>query len=263
MGSMAGAIARGLRPADQRLFARLRGALALAALALLVFLAIVFAARRLAGGFDQPLGGGELVFVAGLLGGVVIGIQRGLHTRTEYLVLSTQYLVLAVVTALVPATLLAALTLPGTSAWAAALSWFVVVGAALLGPLRIRRPVSRPADLAHAPDLDAPPENLVQQLTRQRDESGGETLHAMAEAEIPAGDRVAVLHLAFCPPLETAPQLTAHALDAEDAEVKITTAESYGVRLEVRLPKPAARPRRVLVEVLGRAGKPPAGYESL
>jgi hypothetical protein len=72
-----------------------------------------------------------------------------------------------------------------------------------------------------------------------------------------------VLHLAFCPPLEGAPQLTAHALDADDAEVRITTAESYGLRLEVRLSKNVMQPRRVLVEVLGSTSNPTAGGASL
>ena len=256
MGSMAAAIARGLPQPDQRLVARLRGALALAALALLVFLAIVFAARRLAGSFDQPLGGLSLVALAVVVGGMVIGIQRGLSNRictdTEYSVLSTQYLALAVAS-VAAAGLLGALTMCGTPAWGIGCAWFAFVSFALLLPLgTVRRLHLATPDVEDAA-VDAPPADLVQQLTRQRDESGGETLHALAQAEVPAGDRVAVLHLAFCPPLEAAPQLTAHALDAEDAEVKITTAESYGVRLEVRLPKSAAHPRRLLVEVLGRA----------
>lgn len=257
MSSTAGALARLVRPADRRQVVGLQQALALALLALLVFLAIVFAARRLAGGFEQPLSGGGLVIVAALLAGMVIGIQRGLprdiHMSTEYSVRSTQYLILVAATALVASILLAALTSPRTSAWATALSWFVVAAAALLGPLQTRRALTKPAESAREPEVDAPPANLVQQLTRQRDEAGGETIHALAEAEIPAGDRIAVVHLAFCPPLEATPQLTAHAIDAEDAEVKITTAETYGVRLEVRLSKVVSQPRRVLVEVLGRA----------
>ena len=43
MGSTAGALARMVRPADRRLLVHLQQALALSALALLIFLAIVFA----------------------------------------------------------------------------------------------------------------------------------------------------------------------------------------------------------------------------
>ena len=267
MGSTAGALMRWPLPAaDQWLLVRLRGTLALAALALLIFLAIVFAARRLAGGLERPLGGLSLVVVAVVVGGMVVGIQRGLMGRTsastEYSVLSTQYLTWVVASA-AAAVMLAALTMRGTPAWGIACAWFAFVSFALLMPHRISRRLNlTPPDIEEA-DLDAPPANLVQQLTRQRDKTGGETLHALAEAAIPAGDRVAVLHLAFCPPLASVPQLTAHAIDADDAEVKITTAESYGARLEVRLPKTAAQPRWVLIEVFGSMSSPIADGASL
>ena len=73
----------------------------------------------------------------------------------------------------------------------------------------------------------------------------------MLRAEIPAGDRLAILHIAFCPPLDAQPELAAHALDADDAEVRITQAETFGARLEVSVPKPVTEGRRLVVEVVG------------
>ena len=180
---------------------------------------------------------------------MVIGVKRGLSNRVGT---RTQYLTLAVAS-VAAASLLAALTMRGTPAWAIACAWFAFGSFALLLPLGTSRRLHLATPDFEDDEVDAPPANLVQQYTRQRDDAGGESLHAIAEAEIPAGERLAVLHLAFCPPLATAPQLTAHAIDADDAEVKITTAETYGVRLEVRLSATASQPRRVLVEVLGRA----------
>jgi len=96
------------------------------------------------------------------------------------------------------------------------------------------------------------PIGLVQQVTRVREE-GRESIHALVQAEIAAGDRMAVVHLAFCPPLEATPELTAHAVEAEDAEVKLTQAETFGARIEVRLGAAVKEPCGVIVEVIGAA----------
>jgi hypothetical protein len=222
---------------------------------LLVFLAVVFAARRLAGEFSQPLGGAGLVAVAGLLGAAVIAIA--VAVRREYSVLGTQYLVLGGVTS-AAMTLLASLTFANSAPSAVLVSWFVLaVADAVTWRLAVRRTKRanrvRPPLAAEAEPAESIPANMTQQLTRVREARGGESLHALARAEVPAGDRLAVVHLALCPPLESPPELTAHAIDAEDAEVRITTAETYGVRLEVRLLQAAREPRQVLVEVIGSA----------
>src|SRR5688572_21925394 len=114
MVSKAGALVRWPRQAARgELLPYLSWTLSLAALSLLVFVAIVFAARRLAGGFPEPLGGAGLVAIAALLGGALIGIGRAERNRlgrgTEYSVLSTQYLALGTA-AVSAAALLASVT---------------------------------------------------------------------------------------------------------------------------------------------------------
>jgi hypothetical protein len=94
------------------------------------------------------------------------------------------------------------------------------------------------------------PASLVQQLTRERTEDG-ESLHAIVRSSFVAGDRLAVVHLAFSPPLTKAPQLAAYAIDDSGAEARVTAAETYGARIEVRLPQPAADGQTVLIEVVG------------
>jgi len=188
---------------------------------------------------------------------------------TEYSVPSTQYSVRSAAGRVVPGIasimILAALTLPGTSAWAVGLAWFVLAAAECLAwfpAQRLRRPTRRPAqpvtienEPEGAGDDEAISAALVQSLTRERTDDGGEALHALVRADCEAGDRVAVVHLAFCPPLAAAPELAAHVLDDSGAEARIALAQPYGARIELRLPQPATAGQTVLVEVVGTAAK--------
>jgi hypothetical protein len=65
------------------------------------------------------------------------------------------------------------------------------------------------------------------------------------------------VHIAFCPPLAARPALTAHAMDEQEAEVKLTKAETFGMRIDVRLPRVKDQARCVLVEVIGVVTCPP------
>jgi hypothetical protein len=241
-------------------------AVAAALFAALVALSLIFLLRRLSGALVQPLGGFGLITVA-LLSGLAAAGLRSTVLSTQYSVLTklplTQPLLLALIAApgIASLVLLAALTLPGTRPLGIAIAWFLLIAgeaASWLALHRSRRrsgrraaPV-RPQPIAHPADETETPAGLVQQLTRVR-EGGRESLHAMVRAEIPAGDRLAVVHLAFCPPLQAPPELTAHAIDLENAEVRVTQAETFGVRLEVRLPRIVDGQTGVMVEVLGTA----------
>ena len=121
-----------------------------------------------------------------------------------------------------------------------------------------RKPKRKSDPAASGEESEEVSPDLLQQFTRLRTEDGGESIHALVRAHVPAGERLAVVHLALCPPLETTPKLTAHTIDSE-AEVKITQAETYGLRLEVRLPDTDTEPRQIVVEVLGEASPLPVG----
>lgn len=157
----------------------------------------------------------------------------------------------------------------GLVGWTSLVVWVGLLGAALVCTVRfvhkwrpprhgpIARPIPAPAaedadETANQPEI---PAGLVQQITRIR-AAGGESIHALLLAEIPAQDRQAVVHLAFCPPLAERPELTAHCLDTEEHEVRITQVEAYGVRLEVRTATPRQAPQGAIVEVLGQATAP-------
>jgi hypothetical protein len=101
-------------------------------------------------------------------------------------------------------------------------------------------------------ETDLLPPNLVQQVTRLLEEEG-ERVHALARVAIEAGDCVGVLHLAFGPPLVGHPDLTACVVDDPEATARVTDAETFGARIEVRLPRPLPEGRVVWVEVHGLA----------
>jgi hypothetical protein len=244
----------------------LRKAVSLALTIALMSVALLLALRRLAGAMSQPLPAGWLLAVAAIL------VAAGFFVRAARFALpgSAALFALPGIACLL---LLATITLPGTAAVDAALSWFILVaveGIAWLGHLRSRvavasRALSRslpPAQASQEPVLaDEGPEleteaeipaGLIQRMTRLR-AADGESIHALIIARIPPGDRLAVVHLAFCPTLAARPELTAHTLDESDAEVRIVQAETFGVRIEARLPQAESTPRRAVIEVLGRA----------
>lgn len=227
-----------------------------ALLAVLLALSLVMLTRRLGGAFVQPLPGLTFVVVAIGLSLAAAFVRLPAVPRAGYLLFALPGLAAILI--------LAALTLAGTPAAAIAVAWFVVIAseaASWLAPYRPKiEPQSSPRSIANRVDTGEAeaeceaelPTGLVQQLTRVR-EGDRESLHAILLAEVPASDRQAALHIAFCPPLDAAPELTAHALDSNHADVRITQAETFGARIEIRLPAVSAEPRTILVEVLGSA----------
>src|SRR5262249_40920696 len=102
--------------------------------------------------------------------------------------------------------------------------------------------------------LDDPeiPEGLVQRLTRVRDDHR-ESIHALLQARFAPADQLAVVHVAFCPPLAERPELDVHPVDADDIEARVAQVETFGARIEARRPLDERSDRSVVVEVLGLA----------
>jgi hypothetical protein len=265
MSSAAGAVrVKGrLKDVERQIVALIWSSLLL----LFVSLALFLLLRRFSGALARPLPGAGLIAASATIATIVAGLRQQVLS-TQYLVLSMDYLVarprhkqlslggLGGVAVL----LLYVLTLPGTPSWAIAIAWLVLISAEiaywrspLQDYLRLRRaPSPTQPTTTQSETEDELPAGLVQRLTRVR-EDDRESIHALLPTEIPSGDRLSVVHLAFCPPLDAVPELTAHSLGNEEAEVRITQAESFGVRIEVRLPQPADVVRTVLVEILGSA----------
>jgi hypothetical protein len=261
MSSTAGAVERALAAVDSMTVRRqLIATNAWALLVLMPVLALVLLVRRLSGAFDQPLGGLAIV-VAALVLETAAWLIRRLARSTQYSVLSTTSPIGFGVVSAITVLILASLTLPGTPVVGIIIAWLVLIAGEVAQGVNCFQPglwrrwnarlaVVSVSTSSSAADEAEFPAGLVQQMTRVR-EGDRESLHALMRAEIPSGDRLAVLHLSFCPPLAEAPELTAHAVDAENAEVRVMQAETFGARIEVRLPREEATPRSVMVEVLG------------
>jgi hypothetical protein len=90
-------------------------------------------------------------------------------------------------------------------------------------------------------------ESVSQHIVRRREESG-EVITGWVRVEFAQAQRVAAAHVAICPPLERNPTCEAEQQDGPAAEVKVTQAMPYGVRLEVKLDEPAEEATSVIVE---------------
>ncbi|RIK82683.1 MAG: hypothetical protein DCC67_06960 [Planctomycetota bacterium] len=93
---------------------------------------------------------------------------------------------------------------------------------------------------------------MLQEVRRVRDEDGVEGIVATLRAEFAAGQRHAVLHVGFCPPLSHLPMVRAEAGDGPEAEVRVVQAFTHGARLEVRLAESAKEACSVLVELTAK-----------
>ena len=96
-----------------------------------------------------------------------------------------------------------------------------------------RFPSSEVSDKATRNDI----QQIVQQLYRVRDETGNEVIYGTLRADFHKGQRTAVLHVGFCPPLPYLPEIEADALPGTPARLKIVQALAHGARLDVKLPE--------------------------
>lgn len=108
-------------------------------------------------------------------------------------------------------------------------------------------PAESAIESAFADDAD------VRMEFRRRQTVDGETIEVHARLEFVAGAREAVLHIPFWPALAGEPIVDCEPLDADDVELRVTTAEPYGIRLEARLPAATPAARTVLIGVEVRA----------
>ena len=261
MRSMAGATRLPLadpRPLDRQLVV----AVALTLFILFGFVSLWLAARRLSGAFTRPLSGLEIVAAAVVIESVALGI-RCILANTQVSKLRAQYSLAITIAVIIT---VASLILPGTPILGTLLALIVLLGAETaswfpsasryldrffhLRPLLLVQSRGESA----TEDTETPP-GLFQRLTRVR-EAAGESIHVLASAEIPAHDRLGVVHVSFVPALASRPELTAHAMDTDDIEVRLTQVETFGARMEVRVPQAEPQPRHILIEVLGSATVP-------
>lgn len=81
--------------------------------------------------------------------------------------------------------------------------------------------------------FDLPP-GVTQQLTRAT-EDGQEHIHGLVRAKFVSGQRHVYLHVGFCPPLPSAPQVELHQLEGPDVQIKPGQVLTSGVRFDLKL----------------------------
>jgi hypothetical protein len=234
--------------------------------------AICLAWRRAAGALTTPLSSPFLV----LAGVVVAASAVGWRIAQGRLLGKTWVLRLDWLGAALPsATVLlfgAALSLPGSDmagvialwailageeawAWRRAV-WGLRRGSKRVVGSRLTRPDGAEAPLPQVVPVRQQtsdlPENVVQQLTRARAVDGSDELTGWLRAAFQGGQRLASIHVAFCPPFERTPQLAVQQLGGPDARVKTTQVLSYGARLDLKLATAAEKPASVLLHFTAR-----------
>lgn len=218
--------------------------------------------RRAAGAFVLPLGGFSLLAVMGIGLLLAAGWRMGWLARGEQH--STPSLMALAIPGFAAFLMLCVLSLPGTASWALMLTWLgfftaeavwwwlayaalrpSVTGSATR-PSMVTELVAGETEIAEAPL----PREVFQQVTRRREEDK-ELIAVSIRVAFAAGQRIAVEHVAFCPPLLKTPKLAAEVLDGPNAAVSLTNIQPFGIRAEVRLEERADEACEVLVEVHG------------
>jgi hypothetical protein len=209
-----------------------RGAVAPALVASLVLALAVGAflfARRVTGALDTPLAPAPLILTAGGLLAWSAAIRWRLRDRrADWL------------SALVLALFAVACSFPGNRV-IDSLVWVTVFAAYGLIPARRSSP---------AIGSVSSPDQLIQQLTRSRTADGCETVRGTLLAEFAPGERVVVLHVAFCPPFDRLPTVEAEVANGPACDVKVAQVLHQGARLEARLSRASSTAQRVTIEIL-------------
>lgn len=258
----------------------------------LFLLSLVLLARRASGGFQRPIDPEVFVATALILAAVSASLRLiWLRTASSSLSHWNALLLICLPTA-ASAIIGISLMLPGSSTMAATAFWLILLAGegAVWGRVMVRRRSGRSdrrpytasyvvsdehEPMLDSPDspgvaqtgasllgMDAPPypaEHVSQQLTRLCDASGHDAVKALLRGTFAPGQRALSLHIAFCPPLESTPEVQAHQLEGADARIKVGQALPYGARIDLRLQQFSQETETVLIEVLAGAGQAGGG----
>ena len=97
-------------------------------------------------------------------------------------------------------------------------------------------------------------QNLVQHITRTQ-EADHQTIAGYFRVDFEPGQQRGVLHVPFAPPLKIVPQVDAHVTDLENARVRVTDRQKFGIRAEVILDQASTSHQKILVEVIATEAK--------
>ena len=227
---------------------------------LLVASAILFAARRLTGGFTESASPARIALTGVALTVIVYLIRRGIKDVDRF------GTVLPHVPTLAATIIGLSIWMPGSSLYAVGLFWvFLLFGESVHWYAMDER---RPGARAHSvttflapeesaapietclPEEDAsllPEEPLQEQLRRSQTEEGHERVEGTVRIRFEPGQRIGHAHIPFCPAFAGVPRFECELIEGPDGRVKATQVQPFGARVEAKLAEDAAEEAMVWV----------------
>ena len=238
------------------------------AAAMLAMVSVLLVVRRCSGGLTQPIATLALLMVALVLASLAAA-WRWLWFRCDAVDGRLSALMVTVFPAIVLLLFAGSISLPGTSRGGLLLLWVILVGEEVLahwlfyghragGMLRYdRAPVgptqggqllaasateavveveSRRQSVSSSAweEVDGLPDGIWQQISQTRDEDGHDAFYGRLRGEFATGQRSTSLHVAFCPPLDTVPQVFVEQIEGPEVTIKAAQILPYGVRFDVK-----------------------------
>jgi hypothetical protein len=233
---------------------------ALAPTALLLSAAFALFARRVAGALDVPPSLPVALAVAVVVGGLLIlgrlvraerptAFDWNVPAGMQLFLIYERYLQFAAA-----AVVAAVLSLPGIAPSTRVFLWMPVALAAAIAVGERRRPVTLVVEtasrqVAPATTIDEPAlrPDVSLQLVRFVDAAGRDVIEATARVRFAVGQRHASVHLAFCPPFETKPEVACELSGELDGDAQPVQVSAFAARCDVKLTVPADRAAELLL----------------
>ena len=144
-----------------------------------------------------------------------------------------------VAAAFVPPLLVAIVVIPGGSV--AAIAYATVLATLCAGAVWLVEHERCGSLLPSATELESSADvtrclsggDAVQWMSRRKTDRG-ETIEGGIRLSFGPGQRQEVLHVSFCPPLAGVPEVECEVLDDTPVELRVATAQPYGLRIEAR-----------------------------
>jgi hypothetical protein len=97
--------------------------------------------------------------------------------------------------------------------------------------------------------VDVEQEHVTQQVTRIVEPDGTERIVGWMRVTFEPGQRLASVHLAFCPPFARSPEASLERLEGPQVRIKRVQVFPYGARFDLKLNEPAEHTTNVLLQV--------------
>jgi hypothetical protein len=251
---------------------------------LFAFAALMIAWRRLSGALVSPLPGSLLIFSGLVMCLTASGIRTIWRKSGGEKTSHASELILDISLSGALLICAASVSLPGVNAWAIGFFWLFLLGEEIwawqkragrgmpgwwqkkLAFRRLRvdpKQLSLPhIDITKSPphrisDIlntsDRPAKEVSQQLIRLTAADGSEVLSGWLRVDFAGGQRTGNMHVAFCPPFASMPELKVSQLDGPEARIKIAQLLPYGARLDLKLISFSDEPGSVILQFTARA----------